>query len=120
MNDKTERRQMCRVISAYQSSCHDPLVVGVGEALSITERETEWSGWLWCTDLRGKSSWVPEAYVTRRGEGAIANRDYDATELSVVVGEELTVHKTESGWLWCTNARGESGWVPADHVQQRP
>jgi len=118
MGDEAECWQVHRVISAYQPSCLDPLVVAAGEALTITERETEWSGWLWCIDSRGKSSWVPEAYVTRRGEGAIANQDYDATELSVAVGEELTVHKAESGWLWCTNARGESGWVPADNVNR--
>ena len=44
--------------------------------------------------------------------------DYEATELSVSVGEELIMGKEESGWIWCTNQDGESGWVPAEHVER--
>jgi len=107
----------CRVTSAYQSPYSDPLVIRAGEELAIGEKESEWSGWVWCTNQSGKSRWVPEKYVQRRGDTALALRDYEATELTVSVGEELTMGEEESGWIWCTNQKGQSGWVPADHVE---
>ena len=42
--------------------------------------------------------------------------DYDATELSVRVGEELLIQREESGWLLCENRAGQRGWVPANVV----
>jgi hypothetical protein len=44
-------------------------------------------------------------------------RDYDATELSVEVGEKLTMGEEESGWAWCTNREGRRGWVPLEHLE---
>jgi hypothetical protein len=45
-------------------------------------------------------------------------RDYDATELSADVGEELAASQEESGWIWCTNRAGRTGWVPLDNVEE--
>jgi hypothetical protein len=45
-------------------------------------------------------------------------RDYEATELSVSVDEKLVVTgEEESGWVWCTNQTGQSGWVLWDNVR---
>ena len=119
MKPETEvsRRQICRVISDYQSAYPEPLVVSAGGELTISEKESSWSGWVWCTNRDGKSGWVPEIYVERRGDTGVALYDYEATELTVKVGEELTVSKDESGWMWCTNQEGQSGWVPAENVE---
>ena len=38
--------------------------------------------------------------------------DYSAAELTVMEQEELLVAHEESGWLWCMNRQGDSGWVP--------
>jgi hypothetical protein len=113
-----DRRQLCRVISEYQSAYTDPLRFRAGEELAIGEKETSWRGWVWCTSRDGKSRWVPERYVERRGDTCIVLYDYEATELSVSVGEELAFGKEESDWLWCTNRAGRSGWVPADNVEK--
>jgi len=113
-----DRRQICRVISEYQSAYPGPLVISAGEELTISENESTWSGWVWCTNRDGISRWVPEKYVERKGNTCIALYDYEATELSVSVGEELVVGKEESGWIWCTNQEGQSGWVPADSVER--
>ena len=43
-----------------------------------------------------------------------------AVELAVQAGDDLIVTREESGWLWCTNRRGASGWVPAAAVALRP
>ena len=117
MGTKNDQRQICRVISEYQTPYSEPLVISAGEELAIGEKESEWSGWIWCTNQDGKSRWVPEKYVERRGDTGIALYDYEATELSVSVGEELRMGKEESGWIWCTNQEGQSGWVPADNVE---
>ncbi len=115
---KIDRRQICRVVYAYQSSCPDPLVVSAGEQLMIGAKETSWSGWVWCTDRHGKSSWVPEKYIERGGNTGTAICHYDATELSVNVEEELIMGEEESGWIWCMNREGQWGWVPADCIEK--
>jgi uncharacterized protein YgiM (DUF1202 family) len=116
METKHNQRQSCRVIHEYQSPYSEPLFISAGEELTIGEKESEWSGWIWCTNQNGESRWVPEKYVERKGNTGIALYDYEATELSVSFGEELTMGKEESGWIWCMNQKGQSGWVPADHV----
>jgi uncharacterized protein YgiM (DUF1202 family) len=35
----------------------------------------------------------------------------------VQVGEELTILKEESGWLWCRRQTGKLGWVPKENLQ---
>lgn len=112
-----EGRRICHVVADYHSPYTEPLAFGVGEELTAGERKSEWDGWVWCTNREGKSRWVPEAYVERKGNTCVMLRDYEATELSVRVGEVLTITgKEESGWVWCTNQAGQSGWVPGDNV----
>jgi len=108
-----------RVIAAYRSPYTDPWLIRVGEELTIGEKETEWSGWVWCTNRHGTSRWVPETYVERKGDVCIARRDYEATELAVSAGEELIAGQEESGWFWCTNREGQSGWVPIENLARR-
>ena len=76
--------------------------------------------WIWCTDQRGKSGWVPKDGIDFHANSTIgiARYDYAATELTVAVGDELVVEREESGWLWCTDQRGKSGWIPAAHVTE--
>ena len=86
--------------------------------MTVGQRESEWAGWVWCTNRDGKSRWVPEAYVERTGDTCVMLRDYEATELSVGVGEALVISgEEESGWIWCTNQAGQRGWVPGDNVR---
>ena len=106
-----------RVIAAYQAAYRDPISVHAGQDVAVGDKESEWPGWLWCTAPDGKSGWVPEAYLARRGSRATVLRDYDAAELSVQAGEALIVGIEESGWFWCTNRAGQSGWVPAEHLE---
>ena len=109
-----------RAIVAHRPSHTDPIRLRAGEELAAVGREGEHPGWLWGTDRDGRSGWVPVAYLDRRGEALVARRDYDAVELAVEPGDELIVTQRESGWLWCTNRRGASGWVPAEAVALRP
>jgi hypothetical protein len=112
------RGELCRAIADYRSAYPDPIVLRMGDGVTIEDRESEWAGWIWCMTAKGKSGWAPESYIGRNGSSGIALRSYDATELSVTEGEELTILEEESGWLWCQHADGRLGWVPMDHVER--
>lgn len=120
MKAKVQRATTGRAIVAHRPAHSDPIRLRAGEELAAMGREGEHPGWLWCTNREGKSGWVPVAYLERRGATAVARRDYDSEELAVEAGDELIVTQEESGWLWCTNGQGASGWVPAEAVALRP
>jgi hypothetical protein len=110
----------CRVIKPYRTEYDDPLIVKVGEPLTVGGRDTQWTGWIWCWNAAGKGGWVPErglAFTNDAGTTATMQRDYDATELDAHTGDTLTIEFEESGWLWCVNASGKAGWIPAENVE---
>ena len=117
---KPQMGRLGRVIADYRSAYRRPWVMRAGEQLSIGQRQSEWDGWIWCANQRGQARWVPEKYVQRKGDSCVALCDYQAAELSVSVGEELIIDSEESGWIWCTNRQGRSGWVPAANVEILP
>jgi hypothetical protein len=102
----------------YQAAYADPITMRSGEPLLFEGKEDNWQGWtwLWCTNQSGKSGWVPQNYVLQLESGYLARCDYNAIELSVQTGEILEISQAESGWLWCTNQSGQSGWVPIMHL----
>jgi hypothetical protein len=108
------------VIAGYRSAYPEPFVARPGEALTARGKESDWPGWVWCTNGEGESRWVPEAYLQKQGERWVVLRAYDATELTVQAGEELVAGQEVSGWIWCTNQEGQSGWVPAEHLDFNP
>lgn len=115
--------RICRVTADHQASYPDPISMEAGEIVDISDKVDDWNGnpnwvWIWCTDQRGKSGWVPKAWIDLNADGktGTARYDYAATELTIAVGDELVVEGEGSGWLWCTNRQGKSGWVPADNV----
>ena len=59
------------------------------------KKESEWSGWIWCINGTGEMGWVPESNLKILETTCKVLQDYDATELSVDVGQELTI-KMES------------------------
>ncbi|MCD4699213.1 MAG: hypothetical protein K8R91_01395 [Phycisphaerae bacterium] len=89
-----------------------PLQLKTGEKIEIGERKPESKGWIWCIDSMGLEGWVPESYLAKNNEGVFARYDYSARELTVRIGEILVTGRQESGWAWCTNTSGQSGWVP--------
>ena len=107
-----------RVIADYQAPYADLIQVNAGDEVVVNlEKQTNIPGWVWCTDRDGKSGWVPKTYLEYSGKVGKMLCDYDAIELTVQVGEILTVHKAESDFYWITNQKGIQGWVPISHVQ---
>ncbi|MFZ5980351.1 MAG: SH3 domain-containing protein [Candidatus Zixiibacteriota bacterium] len=105
------------VIKSYRTAYPDPLIIKKGERLTVGEKESEWTGWTWCTNAKGKSGWAPESYLSVKGDTAVSRCDYDATELTVAAGEKLTVLGEESGWVRAAKADGATGWVPRECVK---
>lgn len=105
-----------RAIRPYRAAYENPVEARRGDALRLGHEDQEYPGWIWCTDLAGRSGWFPKSWVARDDAGrAVAARDYSARELSVAPGEILTALSGESGWLWCERPGAASGWIPA-HV----
>lgn len=101
-----------RVTKEHKPDDHEPLVFRKGERLEYERRPTEWKGWVWCVSRTGRSGWVPEAWLSLKEDRCVALRDYESTELSVAVGEEVFADRDVSGWVWARNERGGAGWVP--------
>ena len=111
------KKKYCKVIEDYRSTCPDPLIITQGEILIVEKRESEWSGWIWCINKVGKEGWVPENYLEIYENSCKTLQNYNATELSAKIGEELIIEKEESGWIWSTNQQGKSGWIPLRYIQ---
>ncbi|PKK82509.1 MAG: hypothetical protein CVT49_13215 [candidate division Zixibacteria bacterium HGW-Zixibacteria-1] len=117
--DKSARSQfeIGRVIKPYRSAYPNPLKLKKDDRIRTGEKESEWPGWVWCTDKSDISGWVPESYVRMNGAEAIVIYDYDATELTVNPDDELIIINEEVGWYWCLGQNGRSGWVPKENVK---
>jgi len=110
-----------RVIADYQAPFPDLIRVEAGESVTNDpNKKTAVAGWIWCTSRTGKSGWVPETYVEQRGTSGIMKCDYNATELTIHVGDLLAVHKEESGFYWVTTRDGRQGWVPVEKLEADP
>ncbi len=114
--------QRCYVVKDYQASNGDPLSIEAHEELHVSEKVDFWNDnpdwvWIWCTDPRGKSGWVPKNRIHRDGNIATTSSAYSALELTVVEGDVLEVKEEESGWLWCVDQQRKCGWVPLEHVK---
>jgi hypothetical protein len=54
------------------------------------------------------------------GQTGTTHAAYNAKELTVAAGQELTIEHEESGWLWCRDQQGKRGWVPISHMMAEP
>jgi Variant SH3 domain len=124
---QTAPKRTCWVIKDYQAEFSDPLAVEAGETFAVSERTTAWEDnpdwiWVWCTDQREKSGWVPKNIIQMDADGQTgsAHTPYTARELTVIAGQELTIENEESGWYWCCDQQGKRGWVPTSHVKAYP
>ena len=107
-----------KVMQAHKPSDPDGLTGSAGEWLTFERRPTKYQGWLWCHNNNGAQSWVPEAWLKIEGEQAILLRDYSARELSVVIGELVTVELSQSEWAYCRKKNGKLGWLPLTCLQE--
>ena len=90
-----------------------------GELLAIGHRNQQYPVFIWVATEQGLHGWAPETYLQMSGPNeAVALRDYDAGQLTVVAGETLEVLDSVEGWLRCRNAARVTGWVPEGDVEE--
>ncbi|RCX06271.1 MULTISPECIES: SH3 domain-containing protein [Kosakonia] len=107
-----------KVIRDYTSAYPDPIAVGKGERVLISHCDLQWRGWVWVTLASGKSGWAPQQlFAPLSAYEGTALDDYCAHELTVRVGETLTLIKALNGWYFARKTDGEQGWVPQEHIR---
>lgn len=107
------------VSAVWEASAANPIAGRAGERVEATARVEDWretAGWTWrwCRDSHGREGWVPQTLLAITGTEATLREDYDARELTVVVGARLTVERELAGWALCRVHDETIGWVPLE------
>lgn len=113
------------ITRGYTTQYADPIRFKAGETIALTGRVDTWEDhadwvWLWAIAPDGREGWIPADVVDAPARTHIgtarARRDYDARELTVLVGEKVELLETAGGWHLCRAADGRTGWVPVSHT----
>lgn len=90
-----------------------PIRLAIGDSVVAGERATQWPEFVFVTGEAGEG-WVPARHLSGDSGTVAVETEYDTTELSVSVGQEVTVLERDdlSGWWWCRADDGRTGWVP--------
>lgn len=113
------RGSAVRVVLSHSAPDRAPITIKPGEAFWVGERDEEWPAFVFVTKGSGQG-WVPARIIEQApGPGDYQSRlkdgfNYDTTELDADPGEILDVLEADlsSGWLWCQNGSGATGWIP--------
>ncbi len=106
------------VLRDYTRIYDDPIQLLRGDAVTVLRRDSQYPGWLWCTNKADKNGWVHESFLEEEDYRHIALADYNGWELSVQKGDSLIGDRELGGWLLAISNTGELGWVPLDYVQR--
>ncbi len=92
------------------------LILRPGDHVTVDLDETSaaWPAFVRVTNDAGVNGWVPRRFLSGSGPERTALRPYDTSTLDPARGEVLEVVETdvESGWLWCRDPQGRTGWFP--------
>jgi hypothetical protein len=84
-----------------------------GDVVGVGHRNQQYPEFLWCASEDGHQGWVAESYLEMTSEKeAVAVKDYDAAQLTVVEGELLDALDEQGAFVLCRNDAGAQGWVP--------
>ncbi len=103
------------VSSPYEQPYPDPISLKAGERVLINAEKTNATdilGWSWCTGPDCREGWVPNGWITEQSGAARIVREFNALELTIKVGDRVTLHHSESGFVYVTHEDGSTGWVP--------
>ncbi len=109
-----------RVFCAYRSPYPEPILFCKGEEVEVGQEfidDPEWKDWVWCAGEHGIQAWVPKQYIEIRADKGVFIKDYNALELSVVVGETLRIHEIVNGFGMGEKKDGKRGWVPMKYLE---
>lgn len=107
--------------AAHHPPERPPLRLAAGDRVTVGERHDEWPAFVFVTAAAG-AGWVPSRHLSGAEGEATVLIAYDTKELAAGEGDVLTLveRDDESGWLWCRDAGGETGWVPISSTAVRP
>jgi uncharacterized protein YgiM (DUF1202 family) len=105
------------VVRDYAKQYEDPIRVRAGAEVRVEREDDEYPGWWWCTGPDGRSGWMPDELLRRRGDVAEVVEDYSACELSARSGEAVRVEQVRRDWARVRNEQGDEGWIPLDCVR---
>ena len=111
-----------RVIKDYQSPYPDPIIFHRGEKVAVGKEfidDPDWKDWVWCEGQNDNNAWVPKQYLEIKENTGICITDYNALELSVLVGDVLNIYETINGFGMAEKLNGERGWVPMRNLDIR-
>lgn len=93
----------------------EPIAARKNEKVTILKYDSrpEWKGWIQCSLENGKVGWISESYLEINGVEAVFNKDYDAREIEVRVGEPVEFLREDNGRSWIRTVDGREGWVPS-------
>ena len=110
-----------RVIKNYESPYLGHLIFRAGEVVEVGEEFTDdpdWKDWVWCESPDGVKAWTPKQFLNIEGESGTFVRDYDARELSISVGEQISIIEIVNGFGMAEKSDGAKGWVPLKCVER--
>ena len=121
-NHKTigDKIQYYRVTEEYTSPYPNPIIFQNGDMVKIGDEFTEnpeWENWIWCEGTDNRKAWVPKQNLDIHGDMGKFRREYNAMELSVSVGEKLSVHEILNGFALAEKEDGVVGWVPLKNIE---
>jgi len=114
------RLEHYRVVRDHKSPYLGPILFQEGEEVKVGQEfkeDPDWKDWIWCEGKNNNHAWVPRQYISIAGTSGTLNRDYNAMELSVRVGEELVVYETVNGFVMSEKPDGTKGWVPMKNLE---
>ncbi len=101
------------VVEAWEPAPRRPLVLTAGDRVTVGDRDTEWTAYLWCLGSDGSGGWVPQDFLVMADDGtATVTADYSTVELAVKVGDVVAGYQSAGNWTWCVDQHGRAGWVP--------
>lgn len=96
----------------YEEKDPNPLHLQPGDEVSAGPVDRAWPGWVWASNGDDQDGYVPEEILEPLGEGRFAAIEpFDPTVLTIKRGDRLESVRQIHGWHWCSNERGEHGWV---------
>jgi hypothetical protein len=108
-----------RVIKDYKSPYPVPILFQKGEVVAVGKESKEypdWENWIWC-EGKGTKAWVPKQFLEIEGKSGVFNRDYNALELTLTVGDGLFITEIVNGFGMAEKADKQKGWAPINHLE---
>ena len=112
-----EKPARVEAVTYFRTPFPNPLFAPKGTVLRLRHHSDEKPGWAYGVSPDEKEGFVPRQWLKIEGNKATLQRDYDATELNLEVGDQLEVTMVLDGWFFARRPDGETGWIPERAVK---